>query len=114
MRVEFRRSGSMLAVVSLPQPRQPGIGQVGAALGQPQLAFDQGDHRQIVDRRHVPDMHQAFGFGEFGEGFGKVIAPPFEAGDHAMADQYADVATGARLGQTRPQVSDTGVRLITH
>ncbi|MNF84099.1 hypothetical protein D3C84_664440 [compost metagenome] len=99
--MEFRRRSRMIAVVGLAQSRKPGFGQIGTALGQPEFAFDQRDHRQVVDRRHVPDVHQAFGFGEFGEGFGEFTAAAFEPGDHAMADQHADIATGARLGQTR-------------
>ncbi|KPW98212.1 Unknown protein sequence [Pseudomonas syringae pv. coryli] len=99
----FRGSSAEAAVVGLRQAQQPRFGKVHAPLQQPQLAFGQGNHRQVVDRRHVPDVHQPFGLGEFGEGFGKAAGAAFHGGDHAVTDQHADVATGARLGQAGQQ-----------
>ncbi|MNL18630.1 hypothetical protein D3C87_1397840 [compost metagenome] len=99
LRMEFRWCCGVLAVVGLAQSRQPRFGKIGAPLSQPEFAFDQGDHRQIVDWRHVPDVHQPFRFGKLGKGFGKLATAPFEPGDHAMADQHTDVAAGASLVQ---------------
>ena len=104
----------VLAVVGLPQAGQPGVGQVSAPLGQPQLAFDQGDHRQVIDRRHIPDVHQALGLGQFGKSMGKLPTPPFEAGDDAVPDQHADIAAGTGLGQAGAQTRQAGLGLVTH
>ncbi|MNO80131.1 hypothetical protein D3C76_713240 [compost metagenome] len=112
--MEFRGCGRLLTVVGLAQSGQPGLRQVGTPLGQPEFAFDQGDHRQVVDRRHVPDVHQPFRFGEFGKGLGELAAAAFEPGDHAMADQHADVATGAGLAQTSLQAQPCGLGLQAH
>jgi len=59
-------------------------------------------------------MHQALGFGKFGEGLGEITAPPFEIGDHTMPDEHADIAAGARFAQAGTQASKASVRLITH
>ena len=114
MWVKLWRGGGVFAIVGLPQTRQPGVSQVGAALGQPQLALDQGDHCQVVDRRHVPDMHQAFGLGQLGEGFGKVATAPFEIGDHAVADQHTDVAASPGFSKTGAQTGEPGFGLEAH
>ncbi|MNZ72361.1 hypothetical protein D3C78_907390 [compost metagenome] len=111
LRMELRRCRSVFAVVSLPQARQPGFGQIGTPLGQPELTFDQGDHGQVVDRRHVPDVHEPLGFGQFGKGFGELAAAAFQPGNHAVADQHADVTTGARLAQTGLQSHPRQLRL---
>ncbi|MNS87080.1 hypothetical protein D3C72_1210090 [compost metagenome] len=103
LRVKLRRCRGVFAVVRLPQARQPGFGQVGTSLRQPKLTFDQCDHRQIVDRRHIPDVHQALGFSEFGKGFGEFATAAFEPGNHAMTDQYADIAAGAGFTQASLQ-----------
>ena len=114
VRMKLRRGGGLFTVVGLTQTGQPGVSQVGTALGEPQFAFDQSDHRQVVDRRHVPDMHQALGLGQFSESFGEVTAPTFEAGDHTMPDQHTDVAAGARFRQAGPQTCEAGFGLATH
>lgn len=112
--VKLRRRSGALAGVGLAQSRQPRLGQIGAALRQPQLTFDQRDHCQIVDRRHVPDVHQAFGFGQFGKGLGELAAAAIQTRDHAMANQYADVATGPCLADPGQQAHACGLRLQAH
>ncbi|MNR33711.1 hypothetical protein D3C85_1514040 [compost metagenome] len=110
-RVELRCGRRLFATVGLAQAQQPGFGQVGAALRKPQLAFDQGDHRQIENRRHVPDVHQPLGFGKLGEGFGESPFAAIQRSDHAMADQHADVTAGAGLDQPGTQAATPGLRL---
>ncbi|MNK92024.1 hypothetical protein D3C87_1121420 [compost metagenome] len=111
LRVEFRWRGPVFTVIGLPQARQPGFGQIGAPLGQPEFTFDQGDHGQVVDRRHVPDVHQPFGFSKFGKGFGELAAAAFQPGNHAVSDQHADVTAGPRLAQTGLQSHPSRLRL---
>ncbi|MNZ20855.1 hypothetical protein D3C78_379160 [compost metagenome] len=102
------------AGVGFRQARQPGFGQLHLPLGQPEIAFGQGDHRQVVDRRHVPDMHQALGFGQLGEGRGKAPFAPFQPGQGAMADQQADIAAGAGFGDARLQADPRRLGLHAH
>ncbi|MNJ40210.1 hypothetical protein D3C77_351000 [compost metagenome] len=56
-------------------------------------------------------MHQPLGLGQLGEGFGKALFTPVQRGDHAVADQYTDVATGPRLDQAGAQAAASGLRL---
>ncbi|MNL08723.1 hypothetical protein D3C87_1294570 [compost metagenome] len=113
LRMEFRWCCRVFAVIGLPESREPGFGQIDASLGQPQFTFDQSDHRQVVNRRHVPDMHQPLGFGKFGEGLGEFTAAAFKPGNHAVPDQHADVATGARFTQAGLQTKARRLRLQT-
>ncbi|MNV54197.1 hypothetical protein D3C71_1463740 [compost metagenome] len=101
--VEFRCCRRLLATVGLAQAQQPGFGKVDTALGQPQLALHQGNHGQVEDRRHIPDMHEALRLGQLGEGFGEMPFAAIERGDHAVPDQYADITTGPRLAQPGTQ-----------
>ncbi|MCY1178191.1 hypothetical protein D9M73_185310 [compost metagenome] len=110
-RVELRGRRRLLATIGLAQAQQPGLGQVDAPLLQQQLAFDQGDHGQVVDRRHVPDVHEPLGFGQFGKGFGELAAAAFQPGNHAVTDKHADVTTGARLAQAGLQAHPRQLRL---
>ncbi|MNI37791.1 hypothetical protein D3C73_919050 [compost metagenome] len=59
-------------------------------------------------------MHQPFGFGEFGKGLGELATAAFKPGDHAMADQHADVATGAGLAQAGLQAQPRRLGLQAH
>ncbi|MNG97240.1 hypothetical protein D3C79_563470 [compost metagenome] len=56
-------------------------------------------------------MHQPFGLGQFGEGFGKAPFAAILRSDHAMADQHADVAAGPCFDQTCTQTAAPGFRL---
>ena len=95
LRRAFRWRGRLGAGVGVAQTLQPGTGQFDLALAEPELAFDQGDGRQVIDRRHVPDMHHPLDLGEVGEGTGVVAQPPLQTCQHAEADHQADVAAGA-------------------
>ena len=110
-RMEFRWHRRLLATIGLAQALQPGLRQVGTPLGQPQFAFDQGNHGQIVDRGHIPYMHQTLGLGQFGKGLGKVTFPAIERGNHAMADEHTDVPARSRLPQPRAQTRPALSRL---
>ncbi len=56
-------------------------------------------------------MHQPLGLSQFGKGLGESTLPPLKRSDHAMADQHADIATGARLGDPRAQAHTALLRL---
>ncbi|MNZ90090.1 hypothetical protein D3C78_1090440 [compost metagenome] len=94
-RTALRRRGRLRTGVSVGQTAQPSGGQFDLPLRQPQFALHQGDDRQVVDRRHVPYVHQALDFAQQGEGAGVVAVPPFQAGQRAIADHQADVAAMA-------------------
>ena len=106
LRVEFGGRRGLFAVIGLAQACQPGAGQVGTTLGQPQFTFDQGQHGQVVDRWHVPDVHQPLGLGQFGERLGKLAPAAFQPGDHTVADQHADVAAGPCFRQAGVQAGE--------
>ncbi|MNP50463.1 hypothetical protein D3C76_1447280 [compost metagenome] len=59
-------------------------------------------------------MHQALGLGEFGKGFGKTPLTTIKPGDHAVADQHADIPTRPRLHQPRLQSAAADAGLQAH
>ena len=111
LRMELWRRCALLAAIGFGQARQPGGRQLQLTLQQPQLAFDQGNHGHVVNRRHIPDMHQALGFRQLSKGFRQPAAAPLKAGQHAVANQQADVATSTRLVDPSQQLETGGLRL---
>ncbi|MCY1403789.1 hypothetical protein D9M71_189830 [compost metagenome] len=113
-RMEFGRGGGAFTGIGFRQTRQPGLGQLQLPLGQPELALGEGDHRQVVDRRHVPDVHQPLGLGQLREGGGEATLAAFQCGQGAVSDQQADVAAGAGFGYAGLQADPRGLVLQAH
>ena len=67
---ERRRCGLPIHTVGLPQARQPLLGQIHATRGNPDITFKSGPPAQVIDRRDIPQMHQALGLGQGVKGLG--------------------------------------------